>query len=71
MLIERRCPAHQLLDQNMKRSLVNKIGPPNDVGHALDVVIMGDGNMIAYANIAPGNDGVRPDLSSVLDKVQG
>lgn len=58
MMISRYRPSHQILDQDVKRGLVNEICAPDDIGYALDVIIMCDGDMIARPNITPRNDRV-------------
>ena len=57
--INRRSPAHQILDENMQRGLFNEIRAAYNMGNALPLVIMGDGDVVTRPNIAPRDDGVR------------
>jgi len=58
MVIARCGPSHQILDQDMKRGLVDEIRASDNIGYALDMIIMCDGYMIARPNIASRNDRV-------------
>ena len=52
-------PLHEMLEEDMKRRLIQKIFTPYDMCNALEVIIMCDSNMVACPNIAPRNNWVR------------
>ena len=54
VMIDRRGPPHQALDEHMIRRLVDEIRPAHNMGDVLDHIIMGDRDMVTRVDIFTG-----------------